>query len=155
MARAGLVAHDGRRRGGLQRRRQRLHRVLVDRAELVFLAVGALQAERLGLLSSTSLGDLEASGELVEVEHGRLDRRAPEIPIMVAEEQPVQPAGVVLRSGGHPHGVRVNGRLSARLRREVAGRNAAQENREPEGPPGGPDLETHHVTNLHPHAYLR
>src|SRR5688500_15474464 len=103
VARARLVADDVPRRRLPERGRQRRSRILVAGAELVLPAVAALEAERPGLLAAALSGDGETVGEPVQVDRLRGHWPGPELSVVLAEEDPVQPTGTVLGTGHHAH----------------------------------------------------
>ena len=144
---AGLIAHNAGGRGRAKLGRYCRHRILVERAELVLPPVGALEAKRFGLLSTAPLGGRESAGEAVQVEHRRLERCGPEIPVVAAEEPPLQPAGLVL-------GSRRDGERLTRLR-PIGDRLRLSRGRQGQGKQSGETDRPVPVTYLRDDAYLR
>ena len=144
--RAGLVAHDVGRGGLAQLGGQRPGGILVHRAEAVLLAVGAHEAERLGLLAAAAPSGPEAAGERGQVEHRNVDRGRPELPIAGTEEEAVEDPGLVLGPRRHPHRRARDERvLPRRLGRDL---ERSQREREHERRPGGDQWTQGHPTGL-------
>ena len=106
MAGADLILHDVLHERPAQLGRHRARRVLVHGTEHVRPAVRALEAERLRLAPTAALGGCEPSPDTRQIEHLDPHRRRPQIAVVPAEHDAVQPAGPVLRAGGHSHGAR-------------------------------------------------
>ena len=144
--RAGLVAHDVGGGGLAQLGGQRPGGILVHRAEAVLLAVGAHEAERLGLLAAAAPSGPEAAGERGEVEHRNVDRGRPELPIAGAEEEAVEDPGLVLGPRRHPHRRARDQRiLPRRLGRDLERSNREREH---ERRSGGDQWTQGHPTGL-------
>src|SRR6185295_11653949 len=75
--------------------------ILVDRAELVLPPVRTGEPERPRLLAAAALRGSKPAGEALEIEHGHLDRRRPEISVVPAEEERVKSAGPIMRARHH------------------------------------------------------
>ena len=91
MAGTGLVLHHPPHHCSPQLGGKEGRRVLVHRAERELPPVRGLEAQRPSLLSTAALGGTEASRHRVEVEHLDVYRRRPEIAVVVAKEEAVQP----------------------------------------------------------------
>src|SRR2546426_5666494 len=133
MSGADLVLNDLADEGGAQLGRQRECRVLVDRPECVVAAVSAREPEHLRLAPAAAAARREPARESGQVEHLDLERRGPEIAIVGAEHEAMEPSRPVVRAR--------DDRLShrrARRHRLPRGARRRQTRREPEGEPGPP-----------------
>ena len=95
VAGADLILHDLVRDRPAELRRHHQGRILVGRAELVRAPVGALEAQRPGLLAAAAPGRPEPAGEPAEIEHLHANRRRPEIAVVLAEQQDMKPSRAV------------------------------------------------------------
>src|SRR4051812_12680977 len=75
--------------------------VLVDGAEHPGLALAALQAQVLRLQAAAPAKRTKTSVEGVQVEDGDLDRGRPEVPPLLAEQDPAEPPSLAARPGPH------------------------------------------------------
>src|SRR5437773_4017613 len=98
MSGADLVLNHLADEGGAQLGRERECRVLVDRPECVVPAVSAREPEHLRLAPAAAAAWREPARESRQVEHLDLERRRPEVTVVRAQQQPVEPARAVVRA---------------------------------------------------------
>src|SRR5438445_562298 len=98
MSGADLVLNDLADEGGAQLGRERKCRVLVDRPECVAAAVSAREPEHPRLAPAAAAARREPAGEARQVEYFDLHGRGPEVSVVGAQQQPVEPARAVLRA---------------------------------------------------------
>src|SRR3989442_5973590 len=117
MSGADLVLNDLADEGGAQFGRERECRVLVDRPECVVAPVCAGEPKPLRRAPAAAAAGGQPARESGQVEHLDLERRGPEIAIVGAEHEAVEPSGSVVRSRHHrdvaggrrPHDRRLGG----------------------------------------------
>src|SRR5438445_7684606 len=98
MSGADLVLNDLADEGGAQLGRERKCRVLVDRPECVAAAVSAREPEHLRLAPAAAAARREPAGEARQVENFDIHGRGPEVAVVGAQQQTVEPARAVLRA---------------------------------------------------------
>ncbi len=99
MARSDLVLHDAAGHALAELRGQDLARVLVEAAERVVAAIGALERETLGLLTTDAADGAKPAGIVLQVEHGHFHRHGPQVPIVRSEQRAVDPARLIMLAG--------------------------------------------------------
>src|SRR2546428_777218 len=92
MSGADLVLNDLADEGGAQFGRERECRVLVDRPECVVAPVCAREPKHLRLAPAAAAARRQPARESGQVEHLDLERRGPEIAIVGAEHEAVEPS---------------------------------------------------------------
>src|SRR5256714_12021899 len=117
MRRTDLIPYQlpGERSAEIGGKRQR--GVLINRAKHILAPVRAQKAHGLGLAPAAATGRREAAGKTRQIEHLHLHRRRPEVAVMAAEEQTMEPSRVV---AGARHGC--TGRWVREILYRLAGR---------------------------------